>query len=80
MREKQRNDHQTHVEPDNAHTPPSFNSVDDHYQKYMGASRKKVNLSQLPTPIRWFAYFFYAAILAGGIALVVSLVSYYLIP
>ena len=70
MREKQRNDEKKYVEHEYLLIPPPFNSVEDHYQKHVGISRKKVNLRQLPTPIRWFTYFFYACILAGEIALV----------
>jgi hypothetical protein len=52
----------------------SFNNVTDHYQNIMGAPTKRVDLSSMPTPLRWFGYFFYTVIGLGAIAFIIGVI------
>ncbi|MBP3962760.1 hypothetical protein [Paenibacillus lignilyticus] len=51
---------------------PVFNNVTEHYQTIMGVPGKQADLKSMPGVLRWFGYFFYAAIVLGAFAFVVS--------
>lgn len=51
---------------------PAFNDATDLYRKIMGVPNKRADLSAIPQFVRWFAYFFYAVLILGAIAFVVS--------
>ncbi|SFT08161.1 hypothetical protein [Paenibacillus sp. BC26] len=51
---------------------PVFNNVTEHYQTIMGVPSKQADMKSMPRVLRWFGYFFYAAIVLGAIAFVVS--------
>lgn len=42
-----------------SHENVSFNSATDHYRNVMGAPTKRVHMSSLPKPIKWFMYIIY---------------------
>jgi hypothetical protein len=52
-----------------------FNNVTDHYHKIMGLPTKRADLSSMPKPVRWFAYFFYTVIVLGAIAIAIGIIS-----
>ncbi|GMK38368.1 hypothetical protein PCCS19_14220 [Paenibacillus sp. CCS19] len=51
---------------------PVFNDVTSHYQNIMGVPNKKAELKSMPGPVRWFGYFFYAAIIVLAVTFIVS--------
>ena len=51
-----------------------FNDATDHYHKIMGMPTKKADLKSMPLLVRWFAYFFYALIIVGIIAIVIGII------
>ncbi|MBD3917780.1 hypothetical protein H8B09_03375 [Paenibacillus sp. PR3] len=64
--------HQESTDTGSGADVPVFNDVTSHYQNIMGVPSKKADLKSMPGPVRWFGYFFYAAIIALAAIFVVS--------